>query len=108
MTLYELLGVQEDATADAIRAAHRKLALQWHPDRNKDARATQVMSVINQAYEILSSPEKRQAYDAKLAAARAPASGMGGVRIVIQGQSFQFHETTNAASTFSGTTFTFF
>ncbi|HEU4754929.1 MAG TPA: J domain-containing protein, partial [Armatimonadota bacterium] len=62
--LYEVLGVQRGADANDIRKAYRKLARQYHPDMNGgDAAATEHFKEINQAYEVLSDPEKRERYD---------------------------------------------
>lgn len=66
MTLYEVLGVSPDATAEEIRKAYRRLAREWHPDNNSSLDATRRMAEINAAYEALSDPEKREAYDAQL------------------------------------------
>src|SRR5205085_1865085 len=60
---YELLGVAKTATADQIKSAYRKLALQWHPDRNKTAEAGDKFKAINKAYEVLSDENKRKMYD---------------------------------------------
>jgi molecular chaperone DnaJ len=61
---YELLGVDRDADEKAIKAAYRKLALKYHPDRNPgDAAAEERFKEINEAYAVLSDPEKRQRYD---------------------------------------------
>ena len=60
---YEVLGVNRSATADEIRRAHRKLALQFHPDRNKDKSAPARFAEIQQAYEVLSDEDKRKRYD---------------------------------------------
>jgi molecular chaperone DnaJ len=60
---YEVLGVERNATESQIKAAYRKLAFQYHPDRNHDASAEDKFKEINEAYEVLSSQEKRDAYD---------------------------------------------
>ncbi len=60
---YKLLGVAEDATADAIKAAYRKLARQLHPDVNKSPDAQKRFTDLGEAYEALSDPAKRSAYD---------------------------------------------
>lgn len=60
---YEVLGVSKGATAEEIKKAFRRLAMQYHPDRNKDDGAEQKFKEIGEAYEVLSEPEKRAAYD---------------------------------------------
>ncbi len=60
---YALLGVSKTATADEIKSAYRKMALKWHPDRNKEAGSAEKFKEINQAYEVLSDKEKRTMYD---------------------------------------------
>ena len=60
---YEVLGVPRDADANIIKSAYRKLARQYHPDVNKDATSEEHLKEINEAYEVLSDAEKRQAYD---------------------------------------------
>ena len=61
---YEVLGVKRSATADELKKAFRKLAMQFHPDKNPgDKKAEERFKEINEAYEILSDKEKRQAYD---------------------------------------------
>lgn len=60
---YELLGVSRDATPEDIKKAYRKLALQYHPDRNKEAGASETFAAINNAYAVLSDPDKRAHYD---------------------------------------------
>ena len=61
---YETLGVSKTATADEIRSAFRKLARKYHPDVAKDKKAAEEkFKEINEAYEVLSDPEKRQKYD---------------------------------------------
>ncbi|MDO8657944.1 MAG: DnaJ domain-containing protein [Candidatus Levybacteria bacterium] len=60
---YDVLGVSKTSSADEIKKAYRKLALQFHPDRNKTKEAEGKFKEINKAYEVLSNPEKRQTYD---------------------------------------------
>lgn len=60
---YDVLGVSKGATAAQIKAAYRKLALKWHPDRNKESGAEDKFKEINQAYEVLSDSKKKQMYD---------------------------------------------
>ncbi len=61
---YKILGVEKDTPVNKIRDAYRKLAYQYHPDRNpEDAGAAETMKQVNEAYSVLSNPEKRQQYD---------------------------------------------
>ena len=60
---YQTLGVGRDAPADEIRKAFRRLARKYHPDVSKEAGAEERMKEINEAYAVLSDPEKRAAYD---------------------------------------------
>jgi len=61
--LHKILGVSEDADADAIKKAYRKLAKQFHPDvTGNDKKKTERFKEINEAYDVLSDKEKRAAY----------------------------------------------
>jgi len=60
---YQTLGVPRDAGADEIKKAFRRLARKYHPDVSKEADAEQRMREVNEAYAVLSDPEKRAAYD---------------------------------------------
>ena len=60
---YDILGVSKSATDAEIKSAYRKLALKWHPDRNKSAEATEKFKEVNEAYEVLSDKNKRAKYD---------------------------------------------
>ncbi len=63
---YDTLGVSKSASADEIKKAYRKQALEWHPDKHADnkARAEAKFKEINEAYQVLSNPQKKQVYDA--------------------------------------------
>ncbi len=61
---YQILGVDRSANADDIRKAYRKLAMQYHPDRNPgDKQAEEKFKEIHEAYQVLSDPQKRARYD---------------------------------------------
>ena len=70
---YEILGLKENASAEEIRRAYRKLALHYHPDRNRgDATAEERFKAISEAYGVLTDSEKRRLYDLS----RATGAGM--------------------------------
>ena len=60
---YEVLGLDSKASQDDIKKAFRKLAFQYHPDRNKEPDAEEKFKEISEAYAVLSDPEKKQRYD---------------------------------------------
>lgn len=61
--LYDILGLKKTASQDEIKKAYRKLALEFHPDRNKSADAESKFKEVTEAYEVLSDPKKRSSYD---------------------------------------------
>ena len=64
MDYYQVLGVQNSASAEEIKKSYRKLAMKYHPDRNPgDKEAEDNFKSAAEAYEVLSDPEKRQIYD---------------------------------------------
>ncbi len=73
---YDVLGVGRDASQEEIKKAYRRLAFQYHPDRNKDRDAEERFKQINEAYEVLSNPGKRTTYD-RYGHAGAPPFGRG-------------------------------
>ncbi len=76
---YEVLGVSRTVTPEEIKKAYRKLAVQHHPDKHKgDKKAEEKFKEIGEAYEVLSDPEKRPAYDRYGHRAFAPGAGGGG------------------------------
>src|SRR5215210_6846720 len=60
---YEILGVERTATDDENKRAFRKLAQVWHPDVNTEPDANERFKEINEAYQVLADPQRRQAYD---------------------------------------------
>lgn len=70
-THYDNLHVTPDADAQTIRQAYRRLSKQYHPDLNTDPDAHRIMQLINQAYEVLSDPQKRAEHDQWIAQQRA-------------------------------------
>ncbi len=89
--LYELLGVGRDADGDAIKKAYRRLARQYHPDVNPDAASQEKFKEVSRAYEVLSDPQKRAAYDR----GGDPFGGMGG-GFAGQGAGFSFTDIMDA------------
>lgn len=76
---YATLGVAREATPDELKKAYRKLAVQFHPDKNPgNKEAEEKFKEITEAYEILSDPDKRQRYDQFGSQAFGPGAGAGG------------------------------
>ncbi len=74
---YQILGVSKSASADEIKKAYRKLALQYHPDKNKSKEGETKFKEVTKAYEVLSDVQKRQTYD-QFGAAAFEQGGPGG------------------------------
>ena len=87
--LYDLLGVARDADADTIKKAYRKLARQLHPDVNPDPETQERFKEVSRAYEVLSDPQKRAAYD-------RGGDPFGGAGFGGQGAGFSFTDIMDA------------
>ncbi len=77
---YDILGVSKGASAEEIKKAYRKQALEWHPDRHRDDKeaAERRFKEINEAYQVLSDPQKKSAYDQFGHEAFSPGGGFRG------------------------------
>jgi len=75
---YEILGINKTASEAEIKKAYRKLALEFHPDKNKTAGAEEKFKEINEAYQVLSDSAKKAKYDQFGHSAFSPGAGMGG------------------------------
>jgi molecular chaperone DnaJ len=94
---YEVLGVNRDASEEDLKKAYRRLAMKWHPDRNPDnPKAEEHFKEAKEAYEVLSEPQKRAAYDQfghagvdpQAAGAAGAAGGFGDIFSDIFGEIF--------------------
>ena len=70
---YDILGVDKSVSSEELKRAYRNLCKKWHPDLNHSPEAKDKFAEINEAYEVLSNPEKRSEYDNP-----SPFGGFGG------------------------------
>ena len=66
MDYYQVLGVKYSASYDEIKRAYRRLAVLYHPDKNRDPSAENIFKNINEAYDVLSDPAKKHLYDLRM------------------------------------------
>jgi len=102
---YEVLGIKKEASADEIKKAFRKKAMQYHPDKNPgDKAAEEKFKEINEAYEILSDTDKRDKYDRFGFAGIDPNAAFGGA----QGQGQGFGTSYQTHGNFNGSGYEFY
>ncbi|HEX8923396.1 MAG TPA: DnaJ domain-containing protein, partial [Patescibacteria group bacterium] len=105
---YEVLGISKNATKEEIKKAYRRMALEWHPDRNKSADAEEKFKEINEAYEVLSNDDKKKAYDQFGHAAFDPNAGpFGGHTYTSQNGPFNYSYTSSGQNPFGNADFDF-
>ena len=86
---YEVIGVSKTDTLDQIKSQYRKLALKFHPDRNKSPEAADHFKEISEAYAVLSDPKKRQLYDQH---GHAGVDGRYSTEDIFRGAGFNFDD----------------
>ncbi|XP_026492674.1 dnaJ protein homolog 1 [Vanessa tameamea] len=96
---YKILGLSKGATDDEIKKAYRKLALKYHPDKNKAPGAEERFKEVAEAYEVLSDKKKREIYDAH--GEEGLKGGMGGQNGPGGGQSFSYTFHGDPRATFA-------
>lgn len=101
---YDILGVSKGASHEEIKKAYRKLALQYHPDRNKTKEGEEKFKEVTKAYEVLGNEEKRKTYDQYGHAAFEQGAGQGGP---FGGQGGQYGPFSYTYSTNGGQGFDF-
>lgn len=107
---YDILGVNKSASAAEIKQAYRKKALEFHPDRNKSTDAEAKFKEVNEAYEVLSNPQKKQTYDQFGHAAfkqggAGDFGGFGGARTGRAGPFTYTYTTSGGGNPFEGVDF---
>ena len=86
---YEVLGISKDTQINEIKAQYRKLALKFHPDRNKSSEAAEHFKEISEAYAVLSDTKKRQLYDQH---GHAGVDGRYSTEDIFRGAGFNFDD----------------
>jgi len=93
---YEVLQVSRDASDQELKASYRKMAMQYHPDRNpNNPTAEEKFKACSEAYQVLSDPEKRAAYD-RYGHAAFQGGGPGGTRLRARRDFRAIWETSSA------------
>jgi len=86
---YEVLGISKDTQVNEIKSQYRKLALKFHPDRNKSSEAAEHIKEISEAYAVLSDTKKRQLYDQH---GHAGVDGRYSTEDIFRGAGFNFDD----------------
>ncbi len=94
---YEVLGVSKTSSTDEVKNQYRKLALKFHPDRNKSSEAPEHFKEISEAYAVLSNTEKRQLYDQH---GHAGVDGRYSSEDIVQGERGDFSDIFGSRSGF--------